>query len=75
MLCKVPNFLEKSTFEHKTNKPALAVNQLTSFPAMNLGTRKLPGSPRIIVSAIFDVNCGLQGIATVFLSKMNLRRR
>ena len=22
MLCKVPNFLGKSTFEHKTNKPA-----------------------------------------------------
>ena len=74
MLCKVPNFLEKSTFEHKTN-------QLTSFPAMDLGTRKLPGSgeaprfsggfsgslgsPRII----FDSNCELQGSVRVIFKK------
>ena len=38
MLCKVPNFLGKSTFEHKTNKPA------TPFPSTDLGTRKLLGT-------------------------------
>ena len=55
---------------------------------MDLGTKKLPGSgeapreerevakpPNHFMSAIFDANCKLQGIATVFLSKMNLRRR
>ena len=51
---------------------------------MDLGTRKLPGSgeapwtrkqARIIVGAIFDANCELQGSATVFLRKLNLSRR
>ena len=76
MLCKVPNFLEKFTFEHKTN-------QLTSFPAMDLGTRKLPGSgeaPRFSGSLgspriIFDSNCELQEVWGSFLRKLNLGRR
>ena len=33
------------------------------------------GSPRIIVGAIFDANCEMQGSATVFSRKLNLRRR
>ena len=33
------------------------------------------GSPRIILGAIFDANCEMQGSATVFSRKLNLRRR
>ena len=137
MLCKVPNFLGKSTIEHKTNNFALVVkwqigsaNALPSHGPGNeetfrkwgnpqearleevigrkigspsrilgkppfsspeplglicnrpyhvtkkrraLGTRM--GSPRIVVGAIFNANCKLQGSATVFLRKLNLRRR
>ena len=38
-------------------------------------TEASPGLPRIIVGAIFDANCELQGSATVFLRKLNLSSR
>ena len=55
--------------------PIGSANTLLSHGPGNEETSRKWGSPQIIVGAIFDANCELQGIATVFLSKMNLSRR
>ena len=83
MLCTVSNFLGKSTFEHKTTLVIKweigSANTILSYGPGNEETSRKwgnpSGRPRIIVGAIFDANCEMQGSATVFSRKLNLRRR
>ena len=94
MLCKVPNFLGKSTFDHKTNNSALAVkwqmrlaNGLPSHGPGNEETsrkwgtrfsgevlRRPPDHSRRHLRGKLRIARKSLGSATVFLSKMNLKR-